>query len=61
MTLGLLWSTNAAKAASFTPQNTLSISPLSSVFTGFYDIPKSDKSTGKVAGEIQESRQNLPD
>ena len=61
MTLGLLWSTNAAKAASFTPQNTLSISPLSSVFTGFYDIPKSDKSTGKVAGEIQESRQNLSD
>jgi hypothetical protein len=59
LTVGLLWSTNAALAAPITQNNKLSISAVSSVFTEIYAIPKADRSKPVLSDNQKIQEQNI--
>jgi len=59
LTVGLLWSTNAALAAPITQNNKLSISAVSSVFTEIYAIPKADRSKPVLSDNQKIEEQNI--
>ena len=59
LTVGLLWSANAALAAPITQNNKLSISAVSSVFTEIYAIPKADRSKPVLSDNQKIQEQNI--
>lgn len=59
LTVGLLWSTNAALAAPIMQNNKLSISAVSSLFTEIYAIPKADRSKPVLSDNQKIQEQNI--